>query len=419
MTADDQSKVYGAADPVLTYTASGTLYYADGFGVITGVTLSTATGAAATAGTHTITASGGTAANYAINHVAGTLTITAKAASVTPDASGKTYGDGDPAFLTGTLAGFLPTDGVSATYSRVAGENVGTYPISATLASTGLLSNYAITANTADFTITQKALEIIANSFGKEYGSLYSFAGTEFTTVGLVPGDSVTAATLTSDGAAAAATVVGSPYAIVAGDAVGTGLGNYTITYIDGTLTVDNYNGGGGVGGGGSWPFNFNFPGFGTFPTAAVPATLAVASEVPPIEIGLYLVIPPEQPGVDLKPLVPVEFVKKGTQEELEAVIEAYEAALQYFEDFYEEMSDEEYAFTLLDLSAARAAIQAVEARLLAEAGLEHDLEDAQGAYELVLAYLPDHHRHLDVNQREALSKVLFAIVEVLEAIEI
>ncbi|MCJ7805933.1 MAG: hypothetical protein MUP57_00075, partial [Clostridia bacterium] len=84
-----------------------------------------------------------------------------------------------------------------------------------------------------------------------------------------------------------------------------------------------------------------------------------------------------------------------------------------------EKMSDEEYAFTLLDLSAAWAAIQTVNVKLLAESGLESNLEDAQDAYGVVLAYLPDHHRHLNVNQREALSKVLFAIAEVLEALEV
>ena len=64
------------ADPALTYTPSGTLYYGDTYSVISGVVLATATGAAATAGTHAITASGGTAANYAIADVNGTLTVT-------------------------------------------------------------------------------------------------------------------------------------------------------------------------------------------------------------------------------------------------------------------------------------------------------------------------------------------------------
>src|SRR5262249_51612390 len=75
--ADAKSKVYGAADPTLTYTPSGTLYNGDAYTVITGVSLSTTTGAAATAGTHTITVSGATAANYSVTMVNGTLTVTA------------------------------------------------------------------------------------------------------------------------------------------------------------------------------------------------------------------------------------------------------------------------------------------------------------------------------------------------------
>ena len=42
-----------------------------------------------------------------------------------------------------------------------------------------------------------------------------------------------------SAGAAATATVAGSPYAIIPSAAVGTGLGNYNISYVNGSLTVD------------------------------------------------------------------------------------------------------------------------------------------------------------------------------------
>ena len=44
--------------------------------------------------------------------------------------------------------------------------------------------------------------------------------------------------TLTSTGAPASATVAGSPYPIIASAAIGNGLGNYTINYINGALTV-------------------------------------------------------------------------------------------------------------------------------------------------------------------------------------
>ena len=55
---------------------------------------------------------------------------------------------------------------------------------------------------------------------------------------GLQGTDSVTSVTLTSAGAPATATVAGSPYPITPSAAVGTGLANYTISYVPGALTV-------------------------------------------------------------------------------------------------------------------------------------------------------------------------------------
>jgi hypothetical protein len=92
--------------------------------------------------------------NYEITYNTANFTIDKKAASVTPNAANKTYGAADPA-LTGTLTGFLAGDGVTATYSRTAGETVAgsPYTISATLSPAGVLGNYEITYNTANFTI--------------------------------------------------------------------------------------------------------------------------------------------------------------------------------------------------------------------------------------------------------------------------
>jgi hypothetical protein len=77
---------------------------------------------------------------------------------------------------------------------------------------------------------------ITANNASKLFGNTLTFAGTEFTSNGLFSGDSVTSVTLTSPGAVASA-VVGT-YAITASNAVGTGLGNYNIKYVPGTLAV-------------------------------------------------------------------------------------------------------------------------------------------------------------------------------------
>src|SRR5204863_9924047 len=102
---------------------------------------------------------------------AATLTINRKTASVTPNVASKTYGGVDPA-LTGTLTGFLGADGVSASYSRTAGETVADspYTISATLSPAGVLGNYDITYNTAEFTIDKKAASVTPNAKSKTYG---------------------------------------------------------------------------------------------------------------------------------------------------------------------------------------------------------------------------------------------------------
>ena len=92
--------------------------------------------------------------NYTITNTSALFTITTKAASVTPNAASKILNDVDPA-LTGSLAGFLPADNVTATYSRVAGETIegSPYAISGTLSPADVLGNYNITYNTAAFTI--------------------------------------------------------------------------------------------------------------------------------------------------------------------------------------------------------------------------------------------------------------------------
>ncbi len=86
--------------------------------------------------------------------------------------------------------------------------------------------------------MTPALLTVTADDRSKVYGQTVVFAGTEFTTSGLLNSDDVTSVTLASPGAPATATVAGSPYAITPSAAVGTGLGNYTITYVDGDLTV-------------------------------------------------------------------------------------------------------------------------------------------------------------------------------------
>jgi len=100
------------------------------------------------------------------------------------------------------------------------------------------LGSYVSVNNTVKIHVQKKTLMIAANNTNKVYGQTIALAGNQFTSSGLVNGDTVTSVTLTSAGAAASATVSGSPYAIVPSAAVGTGLANYSITYANGTLTI-------------------------------------------------------------------------------------------------------------------------------------------------------------------------------------
>jgi len=91
--------------------------------------------------------------------------------------------------------------------------------------------------------VTPAPLTITAGDLQKLFGTKLNFAGTEFTADGLVNGDLVNFVELFSDGAPADAPVAGSPYAIDASNAEGSGLlsggvSNYDISYVAGALEV-------------------------------------------------------------------------------------------------------------------------------------------------------------------------------------
>ena len=93
---------------------------------------------------------------------------------------------------------------------------------------------------TAASPLTGARLTVTADDQAKTYGETFTFAGSEFTTDGNeANSDSVASVSLASDGAAATASVAGSPYDITASAATGTGLANYDISYVDGSLTVN------------------------------------------------------------------------------------------------------------------------------------------------------------------------------------
>ncbi len=139
----------------------------------------------------------------------GTLTIGKRLATWTTNPASKTYGDADPVPLTTGSGNFLAADNVTATYSRVAGENASppTYHITATLNATPLsaLDNYTITNDGAEFTINKRLATWTTNPASKTYGdpdpvSLTTGSGSNFVvadgvtaTYSRVPGETVAA----------------------------------------------------------------------------------------------------------------------------------------------------------------------------------------------------------------------------------
>ena len=187
----------------------------------------------------------GTTTTVTTDHLTGSvygdlLTFTA---TVTTTPPGTGTPPGTVTFVGNFVGGSLPLGTESlglngiATFST-ASLPAGSYTVTAIYSGSTTFDG-STSAVGANANVAPKALDVTATDRTKTYGDAVTFAGTEFTTSGLVNGDTVTGVTLTSAGAAATATVAGSPYAIVASDAVGTGLGNYAIVYhTGGTLSV-------------------------------------------------------------------------------------------------------------------------------------------------------------------------------------
>ncbi len=241
------SRVYGASDPTLGVSYAG-FVNGETFSVLSGqlsvVDSHSATTTSVGSYLGAITASGLTSSNYTITYVAGNLTVTPAPLTITANGASRLYGSLDPT-LGVSYAGFVNGE----TFSVLSGQlsvvdshsatttSVGSY-LGAITASGLSSSNYTITYVAGNLTVTPAALTITANSTTKTYGQVLTFAGNEFTTIGLINGDTVAGVSLSSTGATATAPVAGSPYAIIATNAVGSRLNNYTISYVAGSLTV-------------------------------------------------------------------------------------------------------------------------------------------------------------------------------------
>lgn len=151
VTLNDKTKTYGEKDTDLTYTVKG-LAVGD-FAADLNIQATRKPGE--NVGEYAITATAENA-NYNITIIDGTLTIEKADAIVTVNNASKVYGEEDPKF-TATISGLKGDDKLNVVFSRKAGQDVGEYVISATIAADDAVAkNYNITVKTGILTITQK-----------------------------------------------------------------------------------------------------------------------------------------------------------------------------------------------------------------------------------------------------------------------
>jgi hypothetical protein len=239
VTADNQSRLYGQTNPVLTFQYSG---FVDGDteSVLSGApALSTVACTNTPPGAYNIVVTNGTltATNYALGFVNGSLTINPAPLSITANDASRQYGTTNPVF-TVTMLGFANGEDatvlsgtLSITSSTDPTSSVGTYAI----VPAGLNSaNYAVTYANGTLTVTQALLTVTANSAISQYGSPTPLLGG--TISGLLNGDPITANYTT---AATQSSPAGS-YAIVSSlNDPASKAPNYSVTYVNGTLTIN------------------------------------------------------------------------------------------------------------------------------------------------------------------------------------
>jgi hypothetical protein len=179
------------------------------------------------------------------------LTVGPAALTITAANKSKVYGtvasfDTTTPSTDFTVSGLLNSDTVASvsltSTGAPAAATVSTYPIVPASATGVGLGNYTVSYVSGTLTVTQATLTVTASNKTKTLGEVVNFDTTtpssDFSVTGLLNSDSVASITLTSTGAAAGASVAGSPYAIVPSAAVGSGLDNYAINYVNGTLTI-------------------------------------------------------------------------------------------------------------------------------------------------------------------------------------
>jgi hypothetical protein len=235
VTADDDARMYGAADPAFSASYSGFVNGEDA-GVLAGSLVFSTAPAASGVGAYPIHVSGPTSPNYDVRFVDGTLTVTAAPLVIRANDAAWQYGVPSPAF-TARFEGFVPGENESAltgslVYSTAPFRGgVGSNPIRLS----GVTSNnYAIAFVDGTLTVTAAPLTVTAHDATRQYGA--PGAAFSVSVTGFMQGDdeSVLSGPVSFSTTAGSVSPVGT-YAV---SASGLTAANYDVRYVDGTLTI-------------------------------------------------------------------------------------------------------------------------------------------------------------------------------------
>ena len=166
VVADPQSRAYGAANPTLTYVATG-LVNGD---ALTGV-LATTAGGTSNVGSYAITQ--GTlaaSANYALTYTGANLTVTAAALSVVADPQSRAYGAANPT-LTYVATGLVNGDTLTGVLATTATANLQCRQLTPSPRARCGIRELRARPTGANLTVTAAALSVVANPQSRAYGA--------------------------------------------------------------------------------------------------------------------------------------------------------------------------------------------------------------------------------------------------------
>lgn len=242
VNANNASRVYGDANPVFSIASITGWKNGDTLADIPGLLLTSSATASSNVGGYAIVPTG-SAANYDFVAGSGTLAINKAPLEVWLNAASRYYGDADPLF-TATYQGLKNGETALPGLNPVSNTNqytpVGSYVITA--GGTTVFQNYLPTFYAGVLTVAPRPLTVTANNASRTYGGNNPLLGVSVS--GATAWDAAqaasfwageTSASQRSDAGNYAINVTPNPYGNIQFD----NLGNYAVSFIPGTLTVN------------------------------------------------------------------------------------------------------------------------------------------------------------------------------------